>query len=211
MNLEWKYSHELVPYEEALTTMQDIVQDIIAGNHPGCIWSLEHPPLYTAGTSANIHDLLNPTRFPVYEAGRGGQYTYHGPGQRIVYVMLDLKRYAHQDVRKFVYLLEQWIINTLAQVGVLGERRTDRIGVWVKKGGTEAKIAALGIRLKKWVSYHGIALNIHPNLEHFSGIRPCGISKYGVTSLHDLGITVTMQEMDRILKKEFGTLWSNFA
>lgn len=208
MSIEWRYSDSPVPYQEAMLTMDCIVQQVIAGTHPGCVWFLEHPPLYTAGTSAISTDLLHPERFPVYQSGRGGQYTYHGPGQRIIYVMLDLKRYAKQDVRHFVHLLEQWIINSLNQLGIKGERRSDRIGVWVKTGNSEAKIAALGIRLKKWVSYHGIALNVCPDLEHFSGINPCGITQYGVTSLEHLGITPTLPALDNILKKEFEVLFS---
>ena len=207
MTLEWKYTQGLVPYDDALTMMQARVAGIVSGEQPECLWFLEHPPLYTAGTSAKADDMVSPDRFPVYQAGRGGQYTYHGPGQRVVYVMLDVKTYAGQDIRYFVWMLEQWMINTLHHVGIVGERRSDRIGVWVKKKETEAKIAAIGIRLKKWVSYHGISLNVCPELEHFSGIVPCGIRDYGVTSLADMGVKISMDEIDAILESEFKKLF----
>lgn len=210
-NIEWKYSQDLIPYQEALEFMQQRVAAIAADTAKECVWFLEHPPLYTAGTSAKISDLLAPVRFPVYEAGRGGQYTYHGPGQRVVYVMLNLKKRHKQDVRLFVQLLEQWIINTLQHFDIKGETRPDRIGVWVKTGHSEAKIAALGIRLRKWISFHGIAINISPNLNHFLGIVPCGIKDYGVTSFEDLGIKTTLLSVDKVLKKEFIHLFLNEA
>lgn len=184
---------------------------IAAGSAPELVWLLEHPPLYTAGTSAKAADIID-ARFPVYESGRGGQLTYHGPGQRIAYVMIDLKRRA-PDVRSFVVTLEEWIIRTLASFNVAGERRDDRIGVWVRrpdKGeGDEDKIAAIGIRVKQWVTLHGMALNVAPDLSHFSGIVPCGVSesRYGVTSLRDLGIPASMTDVDKILRREFEKLF----
>ena len=208
--VEWKVSDHLVPYPEALDFMNNRVAEIAAGNASECVWLLEHPPLYTAGTSAETKDLVSPERFPVFETGRGGQYTYHGPGQRVAYVMLDLKR-RRQDVRVFVAALESWLIATLDRFNVVGERREDRVGVWVKRpekasphgGIAEDKIAAIGIRLKKWVSLHGISLNVEPDLEHFSGIVPCGVQAHGVTSLVDLGLPVAMTDVDLVLKATF--------
>ena len=179
--------------------MDGEVAAIAAGTAPERVWLVEHPPIYTAGTSANEADLVDRSRFPVYRTGRGGQYTYHGPGQRVAYVMLDLKRRSG-DVRAFVAALEQWIISTLAQFNVTGERREDRVGVWVRrpeKGVTaEDKIAAIGIRVRRWVTFHGISINVEPQLEHFSGIVPCGVSGHGVTSLVDLGLPVTMADLE---------------
>jgi lipoyl(octanoyl) transferase len=208
---EWRLSHGPVPYEAALACMNERVAAIAAGAAPELVWLLEHPPLYTAGTSADPADLIEP-RFPVFEAGRGGQMTYHGPGQRVAYVMLDLKRRG-PDVRRFVATLEEWIIRTLAAFNVRGERREDRIGVWVhrpeKGDGCEDKIAAIGIRVRQWVTLHGMALNVEPNLSHFSGIVPCGVSeqRYGVTSLADLGLPVSMPEVDSVLRREFEALF----
>ncbi len=198
-SLEWRISDIPVSYPEALTFMEERVEAISAGKAPECIWLLEHPPLYTAGTSARAEDLLWPDRFPVYASGRGGQYTYHGPGQRVAYVMVDLRRF-NRDVRRFVHLLEAWLIETLAQFVVQGERREDRIGIWVQQGNEEKKIAALGLRVRRWVSFHGIALNVDPDLSHFEGIVPCGISSYGVTSLWDQGVTPTIPEVDSALR-----------
>lgn len=209
--VEWRVSDALVPYETALAEMDARAAAIAAGREPELIWLIEHPPLYTAGTSAHREDVLD-ARFPVYEAGRGGQMTYHGPGQRVVYVMLDLKRRG-PDVRKFVVTLEEWLIRTLTAFNVRGERRDDRIGVWVRRpekgNGYEDKIAAIGIRVKQWVTLHGMALNVEPDLLHFSGIVPCGVSeqRYGVTSLVDLGLPVTMPEFDMILRREFEGLF----
>ncbi len=202
--MEWKVTQGLTPYPDALTAMEQRVADIIAGNADELIWLVEHPPLYTGGTSAKASDLLE-QRFPVYDTGRGGEYTYHGPSQRVVYLMLDLKKRAEAqgkqpDLRAYVKQLEQWIINALAQFDVKGEVRNGRVGVWVERENSEAKIAALGIRVRKWVSFHGIAINVAPDLSHYNGIVPCGISDFGVTSLADLGKNVSMDEMDEALK-----------
>jgi lipoyl(octanoyl) transferase len=202
----WLVAPEPVPYPEALAFMEARAKAIAEGTAGELIWLIEHPPLYTAGTSAKPADLVAPDRFPVYEAGRGGQYTYHGPGQRVAYVMLDLNRRG-RDVRAFVCDLEGWLIDTLATFGVTGERRSDRIGVWVRRpergADVEDKIAAIGIRLRRWVSFHGISLNVAPNLEHFSGIVPCGVQAHGVTSLADLGITASMADVDTALRTSF--------
>ena len=182
--------------------MEQIVTDIFARKAPELVWFLEHPPLYTAGTSANEVDLLE-ARFPVHKTGRGGEYTYHGPGQRIGYVMLDL-RARGQDVRGHVKKLEEWIILALSEFGIAGERKEGRIGVWVThQDGLEEKIAALGVRVRKWVTFHGISLNVNPDLSHYSGIVPCGIAEHGVTSLHALGIKTSMEKVDEVLKKTF--------
>jgi len=204
--VEWRISDDLVGYETALRVMDERVERIIAGEANELVWLLEHPPLYTAGTSAKDDDLVAPDRFPVHRTGRGGQHTYHGPGQRVAYVMLDLKR-RRQDVRAFVSALEAWLIAALWNYHIRGERREDRVGVWVRRPdrGAEAedKIAAIGIRLRKWVTFHGISFNVEPELEHFTGIVPCGITEHGVTSLVDLGIPVTMAENDSVLRAEF--------
>ena len=207
--VEWRTADRPVDYPSAVSFMEERVAAIRAGRAPETVWLLEHPPLYTAGTSADPHDLLDPGRFPVYEAGRGGQYTYHGPGQRGAYVMLDLKRRG-PDVRRFVHALEEWLIRTLACFGVRGERREGRVGIWVDRGaGREDKIAAIGIRIRHWVSFHGVALNVDPDLSHFDGIVPCGIRRYGVTSLWALGHTPTMDEVDIALKAEFQAVFAN--
>ena len=209
--MEWKTSPGLVPFPEALAFMEARVAAIAAGEADECLWFLEHPPLYTAGTSAKPQDLTDPDRFPVFDAGRGGQYTYHGPGQRIVYVMLDLNRRG-RDVRRFVGALEDWVIATLAEFNVRGERRAGRVGVWVVRpdrapnaDGTarEDKIAAIGVKLRRWVSFHGVSINVEPDLTHFSGINPCGIREHGVTSLVDLGLPVTMTDLDIALRATF--------
>ena len=205
--VEWSVGDAPVPYAAALAAMDSRVAAIIAGDAPEQVWLLEHPPLYTAGTSANRGDVLE-ARFPVFEAGRGGQMTYHGPGQRVAYVMLDL-RHRGPDVRRFVATLEEWLIRSLAAFNVTGERREDRVGVWVRrpdKGeGCEDKIAAIGIRVRHWVTLHGISLNVYPDLSHFSGIVPCGVQeqRYGVTSLADLGHIVSMPEVDIALRRAF--------
>ena len=208
---EWRISDAPVPYEVALREMEERVAAIADGRAPELVWLLEHPPLYTAGTSADEADLIDRERFPVFRAGRGGQYTYHGPGQRVAYVMLDLKR-RKPDVRAFVEDLEAWLIATLAEFNVTGELREGRVGVWVRrpeKGFTaEDKIAAIGVRIRKWVTFHGISLNVDPDLDHFTGIVPCGISQHGVTSLTDLGITAIMADVDIALKRNFGRIFS---
>ena len=194
--------------------MERRVAEIRTAEAPEMVWLLEHPPLYTAGTSARPQDLLDPGRFPVFKTGRGGQYTYHGPGQRVAYVMLDLKRRGG-DVRAFVGDLEDWIIRTLARFNVTGERRDGRVGIWVARGGKgmggsrEDKIAAIGVRVRRWVSYHGIAINVEPNLDHFAGIVPCGIREHGVTSLADLGLPVTMADVDVALRSAFDEVFGD--
>ena len=200
--VEWRSSATAVPYTLAVAEMERRVAAIRAGGAPELVWLLEHPALYTAGTSARDEDLLEPDRLPVHRTGRGGQYTYHGPGQRIAYVMLDLARRG-EDVHCYVHHLEEWAIRTLARFGVGGERRQDRIGIWVKRGADEAKIAAIGVRVRRWVTYHGMAINIDPDLDHYRGIIPCGIAGYGVTSLADLGIAATMADVDAALRATF--------
>jgi len=204
--VEWRISDGRVGYEEAVAAMETRVAAIAAGEAPECVWLLEHPPLYTAGTSANDADLVEPWRFPVFRSGRGGQFTYHGPGQRVAYVMLDLSRRT-PDLRAFVAALEAWLIATLDGFNVRGERREDRVGVWVRRPdrgpAVEDKIAAIGIRVRRWVTFHGISLNVEPDLSHFSGIVPCGVRQHGVTSLVDLGIPVTMPEVDAALRASF--------
>ena len=203
MKPEWKIEKGLVEYQAALGIMEARVAAIREGKAEEMVWLLEHPPLYTAGTSAEASDLIDPDRFPVFQTGRGGQYTYHGPGQRVGYVMLDLKA-RKPDVRAYVRDLEEWLIQTLACFGVTGERREGRVGIWVVgKDGREDKIAALGVRIRKWVSFHGVALNLDPNLDHFGGIVPCGINDHGVTSLTKLGIKATMSDVDTALQKTF--------
>jgi len=201
--IAWKTSDRPVAYPEAVDLMEARIARIHAGEAPQLVWLLEHPALYTAGTSAKDQDLLTPSRFPVYATGRGGQYTYHGPGQRVGYVMLDIRR-RNNDVRRFVQDLEEWLIRSLSHFNVRGERREGRVGIWVaRKGGREDKIAALGIRVRKGISFHGISLNVEPDLEHFTGIVPCGISQHGVTSLADLGITATTHDVDLALRAAF--------
>lgn len=204
--VEWAISDALVPYQEAVAVMEARVASIAAGETAELVWLLEHPPLYTAGTSARPEELVEPGRFPVHNAGRGGRYTYHGPGQRIVYVMLDVRRRGG-DVRRLVNELEGWVIEALDAFGVHGEVRQGRVGVWVRrpeKGpGVEEKIAALGLRIRRGISFHGLSLNVEPELEHFSGIVPCGIADHGVTSLADLGRIVSMAEVDMALRAAF--------
>ena len=206
---EWRISDGLVPYDEAVATMETRVADIRAGRAGELVWLLEHPALYTAGTSSKPSDLLQPMRFPVHVASRGGQYTYHGPGQRVVYVMLDLRR-RRQDVRRFVGDLEDWTIRTLARFNVRGERRDGRVGVWVGRGrGREDKIAAIGVRIRHWVSFHGLSINLEPDLSHYAGIVPCGISQHDVTSLVDLGLPVTMTDLDMALAETFDEVFGD--
>ncbi|MGB0697194.1 MAG: lipoyl(octanoyl) transferase LipB [Rhodospirillaceae bacterium] len=197
--MEWRISDGLVAYPDSLAAMEQRVTDIRTEGAEELVWLLEHPPLYTSGTSAQPTDLLDPERFPVYKAGRGGQYTYHGPGQRVAYVLLDLAQRG-KDIRCHVHRLEEWMIRTLAEFSVQGERREGRVGIWVARGGgREDKIGAIGVRVRRWVTFHGLALNVEPDLSHFGGIVPCGISNHGVTSLWDLGIHVTMEEVDSAL------------
>ncbi|APO67745.1 octanoyltransferase [Rhizobium gallicum] len=214
--VRWRISDGLIPYSEAVETMEREVA-LIAEGGDELVWLVEHPPLYTAGTSANAKDLVQPDRFPVFATGRGGEYTYHGPGQRVAYVMLDLKR-RRQDVRAFVVALEEVVILTLDSMNVRGERREDRVGVWVRRpekpqlpdgSMSEDKIAALGIRLRRWVTFHGLSLNVDPDLDHFAGIVPCGISAYGVTSLVDLGLPVMMADVDIRLREAFESVFGN--
>ena len=201
-DIEWKVSDALVPYGDALAFMEDRARAIREGSAAECVWLLEHPPLFTAGTSADPTELLNPQRFPVYEAGRGGRYTYHGPGQRVAYVMLDLEKRG-KDIRCFVHALEGWMIDALAEFGVTAHRAEGRIGIWVGEGPGEAKIGALGVRVKRWVTLHGFALNVAPDLSHFGGIVPCGIAEFGVTSLSELGKQIPMTGVDAALKRGF--------
>jgi len=211
--VEWITSDRPVPYPEAVAWMEARADAIARGQAAEAIWLLEHPPLYTAGTSARREDLVQPDRFPVFAARRGGQYTYHGPGQRVAYVMLDVGRRG-RDVRRFVGQLESWVIATLGEFNVTGEIRAGRVGVWVRRDDKplttaglppEDKIAAIGIRLRRWVSFHGLSINVEPDLAHFSGIVPCGISEHGVTSLVDLGLPVTMADLDAALMRRFET------
>ncbi|MCH7932211.1 MAG: lipoyl(octanoyl) transferase LipB [Proteobacteria bacterium] len=200
--VEWRTSGRPVPYGQAVAEMEQRVAAIRAGAGPELVWLLEHPPLFTAGTSARPEDLLDSLGLPVFATGRGGQYTYHGPGQRVAYVMLDLKQRG-ADVRAYVGRLEAWLIAALAEFGVRAGRRQGLVGVWVAKAGREAKIAAIGVRVRHWVTYHGVSLNVAPNLDHFRGIVPCGIDDAGVTSLADLGVAASLEDVDRALTKTF--------
>ena len=208
--VQWLLADGLVPYEDAVAFMDARVGLIAEGKADELVWLVEHPALYTAGTSARSSDLVQPYRFPVFQSGRGGQYTYHGPGQRVAYVMLDLRRRG-PDVRRFVAALESWLIATLEDFNVAGERREDRVGVWVRRPEkppvagmvAEDKIAAIGIRIRRWITFHGISLNVDPDLDHFNGIVPCGVSRHGVTSLVDLGLPVAMEEVDLCLRRRF--------
>ncbi len=210
VSVEWRISDRPVDYREAEAFMEQRAASIAAGTAPECVWLLEHPPLYTAGTSAKEEDLLTPDRFPVYKTGRGGQFTYHGPGQRVGYVMLDLNKRG-KDLRRFVTNLETWLISTLAEFNVVGETRPERVGVWVRRPelgeGKEDKVAAIGVRVRKWVTFHGVSINVEPDLEHFSGIVPCGIQQHGVTSLVDLGLPVTYTEVDAALQRRFAEVF----
>lgn len=202
-NPEWTISPGQTGYPQAVQAMEERVGAIRAGTAPEWVWLVEHPPLYTAGTSANPADLLDSTRFPVFPSGRGGQYTYHGPGQRVAYVMLDLKARGG-DIRRYVHDLEEWVIRALAHFAIRAERRAGRVGIWVETGqGQEAKIAALGVRVRQGVTYHGVAINLDPDLSHFTGIVPCGISEHGVTSIWALGHTPSMDDLDQALKEEW--------
>ncbi|TCO71917.1 lipoyl(octanoyl) transferase LipB [Rhodovulum euryhalinum] len=215
MGPEWRIFEDFAPYPETCAAMEARAEAIAAGRAAEAIWLVEHPPLYTAGTSARVEDLTDPGRFPVFPTLRGGQYTYHGPGQRVVYVMLDVGARG-RDVRRFVTLLEDWVIATLAEFNVHGERRAGRVGVWVMRpdlppgpsgAPREDKIAAIGVRLRRWVSFHGLSINVEPDLSHYDGIVPCGIREHGVTSLVDLGLPVTMADVDVALKRSFGRIF----
>ena len=215
--VEWRTLPGLADYAQTLRAMEDRVAQIAAGTAPEAVWLLEHPPLYTAGTSARPEDLTAPDRFPVFNAGRGGQYTYHGPGQRVAYAMLDLNRRG-RDVRCFVHQMEHWVITTLDQFGIRGERRVGRVGVWVTRPDKapnadgslrEDKIAAIGIKLRRWVSFHGLSINVEPDLGHFDGIIPCGIRDHGVTSLVDLGLPVTLEDVDMALQQSFARVFGD--
>ena len=201
-DIEWRTSDQLVPYEEALAFMEARAAAIRADGAPECVWLLEHPPLFTAGTSADPAEILNPKGFPVHAAGRGGRHTYHGPGQRVGYVMLDLEKRG-KDIRRFVDALEGWIIATLDELGVAAHRAPGRIGIWVGDGPGQAKIAALGVRIQRWVTLHGFSINVAPDLAHFTGIIPCGISEFGVTSLRAQGKEMAMTRVDAVLKRQF--------
>ena len=200
-SVEWCVTEGLTPYPDAVALMEARAADIADGRKGELVWLVQHPPIYTAGTSAKPGDLLD-ARFPVFETGRGGQFTYHGPGQRVGYVMLNL-RDRGTDVRAFVHALEEWLIRTLAEFGVIGERREGRVGIWVARGIQEDKIAAIGVRLRRWVSYHGVSLNVDPDLSHFEGIVPCGVREHGVTSLADLGLKVSMSDVDDAMRRTF--------
>ncbi len=215
--VEWKISEGLTDYDEAVATMEARAEAIAKGEAEELIWLVEHPPLYTAGTSAKIEDLVDPDRFPVYESKRGGQYTYHGPGQRVAYAMLDLNKRG-KDVRKFVADMEAWVIAALAEFSIKGEIREGRVGVWVVRNDKpltitgqkpEDKVAAIGLRVRKWVSFHGVSINVEPDLDHFTGIVPCGISDHGVTSLVDLGLPVTIEDVDVALKRAFDEVFGD--
>ena len=213
--VQWEISDGEVDYNTALEKMDNYVQKVITGEADEKIWLLEHPPLYTAGTSADKKDLVEPNRFPVFQTKRGGQYTYHGPGQRVVYVMLDLNKRG-KDIKKFVENLEAWIIYTLAEFNVVGQSRKGRVGIWVERPDKpkninglieEEKIAAIGVRLRKWITFHGLSINVDPDLSHFEGIVPCGIKEHGVTSLVDLGLPVSMTDLDIALTKSFSKVF----
>ncbi len=211
--VEWRVSAGPIGYEDAVAGMEEAVGAVLAGG-PERVWLVEHLPLYTAGTSARPEDLLQPGRFPVHASGRGGQYTYHGPGQRVAYAMLDLQRRG-PDLRAFVASLEEWLIRTVAAFGVSAERREGRVGLWVRRpergDGAEDKIAAIGIRVRRWVSFHGVALNVSPDLSHYDGIVPCGVRDQGVTSLADLGVKASMDKVDLVLRREFEALFGPTA
>ena len=201
--IEWQIDDAPVAYEAAVRRMEERVAAIRAGTAPELVWLLEHPPLYTAGTSARSEDLVAPDLFPVFQTGRGGQFTYHGPGQRVGYVMLDLQRRG-LDLHRYVRSLEEWLIRALAAFNLTGERRPGRVGIWIaERGGDESKIGAIGVRVRHWVSYHGVSLNLDPDLSHYRGIVPCGISEHGVTSLAAQGIVATLPELDIVLKTAF--------
>lgn len=203
MNIEWKTSNHPVNYIDALKLMEQRIEQINKKESSEMIWFLEHPSIYTAGTSSDKKELINSSLIPVYSTGRGGKYTYHGPGQRIIYLMLDLKRYG-SDIRQYVANIENWIIAVLKEIGIDAEQKEGKIGVWTKsKIGEELKIAAIGIRVRKWITYHGVAINVFPNLDYYKGIIPCGIKEFGVTSIKELGYNISYEELDYLLKSKF--------
>jgi lipoyl(octanoyl) transferase len=206
--IEWRLSTGLTDYSTALSEMEQRAEAVHAGSAPELVWLLQHPPLYTAGTSADPAELFNPQGFPVYEAGRGGRYTYHGPGQRVGYLVMDLNRRG-RDVRGFVNALESWLIGALARLGITAFRAPGRIGIWVERGGTEAKIGAIGLRIRRWITFHGFAINIDPELSHFSGIVPCGIATFPVTSLEEMGVTEGQERFDMALRQGFDDFLSS--
>lgn len=200
-SVEWRFSALPEPYEDALAAMETRVEAVLAGQAPELVWLLEHPPVYTAGTSASDNDLVKPNKFPLVRTGRGGKITYHGPGQRVVYVVRDLRKHG-KDIQAHVAWLEDWVIRVLADCGIKGERRLGRIGIWVvRQDGLEEKIAALGVRVRRWIAYHGLSLNVRPDLEHYSGIVPCGIKEFGVTSLAALGVKASMADVDNAFRR----------
>lgn len=205
--IEWRRDTKHVDYLDAVSFMEQRVGEIRAGTAPETVWLLEHPPLYTAGTSARPDELLDPGRFPVHRTGRGGQFTYHGPGQRVAYVMLDLQRRG-RDIRAYVHALESWLIAALGRFGINGERREGRVGIWIDSGKGDEKIAAIGVRVRRWVTFHGASINLCPDLDHFRGIVPCGISEHGVTSLEALGVRASMTELDDTLRATFDDAFS---
>ena len=207
MNIEWKISKELVSYQDAISLMEARVASIISGEAQELIWSLEHPPLYTAGTSATNGELLNKEYLPVHFTGRGGKYTYHGPGQRVVYVMLNLQL-RNPDLKLFIYNLEQWIINSLKQLNIFSFRASGRVGIWVNTASGQAKIAAIGVRVRKWVTYHGIAINLNPDLNNYQAIIPCGLENYGITSIHNLGHKYIIEQLDQALMQQFEPIFN---
>lgn len=207
--VEWSLAPAPVAYPDAVAAMEARVAAILTHEAPEQVWLLEHPPLYTAGTSAQAHDLLDASGLPVYRTGRGGQYTYHGPGQRVAYVMLDLAARRRMDLRCFVRDLEQWLIDTLAEFGIAGERRPGRVGIWVETTGGEAKIAAVGVRVRRWVTFHGVSLNVAPELAHYRGIVACGIREHGATSLAALGVDAAMADVDRVLRRHFDAVFGH--
>ena len=209
--IEWSVASEPVPYPDAVAAMEERIAAILARRAPEQVWLLEHPPLYTAGTSAQTDDLIDPQGLPVYRSGRGGQYTYHGPGQRVAYVMLDLASRGRMDLRCFVRDLENWLIDTLDAFGVAGMRREGRVGIWVETAEGEAKIAAIGVRVRRWVTFHGVSLNVAPDLSHYRGIIACGIREHGVTSLAALGVDATMADVDGALRRSFEAVFGGAA
>lgn len=201
--MQWKFSEGLIGYPEAVAFMEDRVADIHAGTADELVWFLQHPPIYTGGTSAKAADLLT-TEFPVYETGRGGEYTYHGPGQLVAYVMLDLrKRQSEPDLKAYIHNLEEWIIRSLREIGIKGERRSGRVGIWVDHEGREDKIAAIGVRIRRWITYHGVAINIDPDLSHYTGIVPCGIKEHGICSAASLGRPVQIFDFQKIMQNQW--------